>query len=54
MTVFAQMDSTGSSQNQSIADGRADIGISIFQDWQVTTSAANNHVFRSSSPVTFF
>lgn len=48
ITVFGQMDSTGSSQNQSVANGRADIGISIFQDWKVSTNVANDFVFRSA------
>lgn len=49
ITVSAQMDNDGSSQNQSIADGRADIGIFVYQNWQVTTNVAIDHVFRAAS-----
>jgi len=47
--VYAQMDSEGTSQNLSIANGRADIGIYLFSDWKVTTSVANNYTFLNSS-----
>mgnify|MGYP003673638103 CR=1 FL=1 len=49
ITVFGQMNSEGSSQNTSIANGRADVGISIFQDWKVSTSVADDFIFRSST-----
>ena len=49
ITVFGQIDSEGSSQNLSVANGRADIGIYLFTDWKVTTTAANHHTFLSSS-----
>ena len=49
ITVFGQMDSQGFSTNQSLADGRADIGISIFQDWKVSTTVASDYIFRSAN-----
>jgi hypothetical protein len=49
ITVASQMDSIGSSQNQSEADGRAEVGITLFQDWKVTTSAAEDYIFKGAS-----
>jgi hypothetical protein len=48
VTVFGQLDSTGSSQNVSAADGRAEVAILIYNDWQVTTSSANDHIFQAA------
>ncbi len=47
VTVFGQLDSAGASQNTSAANGRADVAINIFQDWKVSTTAANDHIFQS-------
>jgi hypothetical protein len=47
--VYGQLDSAGSSQNQSPANGRADVAISIFNDWAVSTSAADNFTFQAAN-----
>lgn len=52
--VFGQINSRGSSKNVSDANGRADIGIMLFSNWAVTSSAANTHVFQSANFVTPF
>lgn len=54
ITVYGQLDSEGSSQNVSLANGRADVGIKLFQDWTVTTTAADDHVFQSADFVNPF
>ena len=54
ITVFGQLDSAGSSENQSAANGRADVSISLFQDWKVETSVADDFVFVAADFVTPF
>lgn len=49
ITVFGQIDSQGSSQNIANANGRADVAMHMQNPWQVTTAAANTHVFQASS-----
>lgn len=46
--VFGQLDSAGSSTNQSAANGRADVAISLFQDWKVSTSSADDYIFAAA------
>ncbi|BBB29672.1 choice-of-anchor E domain-containing protein [Neptunomonas japonica] len=46
VTVYGQLDSSGTSQNTSAANGRADVSINIFQDWKVSTAAADDHIFQ--------
>ncbi len=52
--VFGQMDSSGSSQNASAVNGRADVGINIFSDWKVSTAAAADFVFKAAHFTTPF
>lgn len=49
ITVFGQINSRGSSQNVSNANGRADIGIQLFRDWSVSSLVADTHVFQSAN-----
>ena len=54
ITVFGQIDSEGSSQNISTTNGRADVGLFIYQDWKVSSSVANDFVFRAGDFVNPF
>ena len=47
--VYGQIDSEGSSQNNSQVNGRTEVAIRIIQDWKVSTAAADDHVFRAAS-----
>jgi len=41
VTVFGQVDTAGSSTNESVEDGRASVSILISEDWKVTSSVGN-------------
>ncbi len=45
ITVSSQLDSDGFSKNVSTANGRAEVNISMFSPFQVTSSATNSFVF---------
>lgn len=45
IAVFGQMDSAGSSQNESVADGRAEVSIILGSNWTVTTAGADDYAF---------
>ena len=50
LTFRGQIDSIGSSQNVSDADGRAGVGIFLYNDWQVSNASIGlEHVFISGS-----
>lgn len=49
ITVFSQIDSAGSSTNDSAENGRADVEILLTDDWMVSTSAADNFTFGEAS-----
>jgi hypothetical protein len=53
LRLFAQIDSMGTSQNVSEANGRANVGIFLFTDWEVNNSEIGfNHVFQNGSTTT--
>ena len=51
VAVFGQMDSEGSSQNASAADGRADVDIVLGSNWAVSAAGADNFLFGSAGTV---
>ncbi len=57
VTAFGQMNSSGSSVNQSTIgnnlNGRADVSLKLFADWNVTSAAANTHTFQAAAFTSF-
>lgn len=49
ITVYAQIDSAGTSTNDSDENGRADVEIQLQDAWAVSTSAADDYVFADAS-----
>lgn len=48
ITVYGQIDTEGSSRNDSLAAGRTDVNLLLMADWQVATTAADDYVFASA------
>lgn len=51
LRVFGQINSLGSSTNNSEAAGRAEASIFLADDWTVSTSVADDHIFASANNV---
>ncbi len=49
ITVYSQMNSAGTSTNKSQSHGRADVEMYWSANWQVSTSAADTHIFANAS-----
>ena len=49
LMVYSQITSQGSSTNNSVADGRTDVGIFLTDDWMVQSSVADDFTFASAN-----